>query len=70
MHLDVNSLLKVVESSLLKQLCSAFKSRDFLSVRTDALALDYTGYRRIIEEIHHLKQLYLLYKKYNNEAIM
>ncbi len=66
-HLDVNSLLKVVESSLLKQLCVAFNSREFLSVRHDALKLDYAGCRRIMEIIHHPKQYYLLCKRYKDK---
>ena len=67
MYLDVKSLLKVLESSLLKQLCVAFKSRDFLSVRQEALAFNYAGHRRILEMIHNPKQLYLLYKRYKKK---
>ena len=67
MYLDVKSLLKVVESSLVKQLCVVFNSLDFVGVRNDALAFDYSGRRRITEMIHNPKQLYLLYKRYKNE---
>eukprot|EP00943_MAST-04B_sp_MAST-4B-sp1_P006951 g6951.t1 len=65
--LDAKSLLKVVESCLVKQLCVLFKSLDFVRVRHEALALDYSGYRCITEMIHNPKQLYLLYKRYKNE---
>ena len=67
MYLDVKSLLKVVESSLVKQLCVVFNSLDFVRVRNDALAFDYSGRRRITEMIHNPKQLYLLYKRYKTE---
>ena len=67
MYLDVKSLLKVVESSLVKQLCVVFNSLDFVGVRNDALAFDYSGRRRITEMIHNPKQLYLLYKRYKTE---
>ena len=67
MCLDVKSLLRVVESCLVKQLCVVFNSPDFIRVRNDALAFDYSGRRRITEMIHNPKQLYLLYKRYKTE---
>ncbi len=67
MCLDVKSLLKVLESCLVKQLCVLFKSLDFVRVRHEALAFDYSGHRCITEMIHNPKQLYLLYKRYKNE---
>ena len=67
MCLDVKSLLKVVESCLVKRLCVLFNSPDFVRVRHEALAFDYSGHRCITEMIHNPKQLYLLYKRYKNE---
>ena len=67
MCLDVKSLLKVLESCLVKQMCVIFNSQDFVRVRHEALAFDYTGHRCITEMIHNPKQLYLLYKRYKNE---
>ena len=67
MCLDVKSLLKVLESCLVKRLCVLFNSQDFVRVRHEALALDYSGHRCITEMIHNPKQLYLLYKRYKNE---
>ena len=67
MCLDVKSLLKVLESCLVKQLCVLFNSLDFVRVRHEALAFDYSGHRCITEMIHNPKQLYLLYKRYKNE---
>ena len=67
MCLDVKSLLKVLESCLVKQLCVLFNSQDFVRVRHAALAFDYSGHRCITEMIHNPKQLYLLYKRYKNE---
>ena len=67
MCLDVKSLLKVLESCLVKRLCVLFNSQDFVRVRHAALALDYAGHRCITEMIHNPKQLYLLYKRYKNE---
>jgi len=67
MCLDVKSLLKVVESCLVKRLCVLFNSQDFVRVRHEALAYDYSGHRCITEMIHNPKQLYLLYKRYKNE---
>jgi len=67
MCLDVKSLLKVLESCLVKRLCVLFNSPDFIRVRHEALAFDYSGHRCITEMIHNPKQLYLLYKRYKNE---
>ncbi len=67
MCLDVKSLLKVLESCLVKRLCVLFNSQDFVRVRHAALAFDYSGHRCITEMIHNPKQLYLLYKRYKNE---
>jgi len=67
MCLDVKSLLKVLESCLVKRLCVLFNSPDFVRVRHEALAFDYSGHRCITEMIHNPKQLYLLYKRYKNE---
>ena len=67
MCLDVKSLLKVLESCLVKRLCVLFHSPDFVWVRHEALAFDYSGHRCITEMIHNPKQLYLLYKRYKNE---
>ena len=67
MCLDVKSLLKVLESCLVKRLCVLFNSQDFVRVRHEALAFDYSGHRCITEMIHNPKQLYLLYKRYKNE---
>ena len=67
MCLDVKSLLKVLESCLVKRLCVLFNSLDFVRVRHEALAVDYSGHRCITEMIHNPKQLYLLYKRYKNE---
>jgi len=67
MCLDVKSLLKVLESCLVKRLCVLFNSPDFVRVRHEALAYDYSGHRCITEMIHNPKQLYLLYKRYKNE---
>ena len=67
MCLDVKSLLKVLESCLVKRLCVLFNSQDFVRVRHEALAFDYSGNRCITEMIHNPKQLYLLYKRYKNE---
>ena len=67
MCLDVKSLLKVLESCLVKRLCVLFNSQDFVRVRHEALAVDYSGHRCITEMIHNPKQLYLLYKRYKNE---
>ena len=67
MCLDVKSLLKVLESCLVKRLCVLFNSQDFVRVRHEALAVDYSGNRCITEMIHNPKQLYLLYKRYKNE---
>ena len=67
MCLDVKSLLKVLESCLIKRLCVLFNSQDFVRVRHAALAFDYSGNRCITEMIHNPKQLYLLYKRYKNE---
>ena len=67
MCLDVKSLLKVLESCLVKRLCVLFNSQDFVRVRHEALAYDYSGHRCITEMIHNPKQLYLLYKRYKNE---
>ena len=67
MCLDVKSLLKVLESCLVKKLCFLFNSPDFVRVRHEALAFDYSGHRCITEMIHNPKQLYLLYKRYKNE---
>ena len=67
MCLDVKSLLKVLESCLVKRLCVLFNSQDFVRVRHVALAFDYSGHRCITEMIHNPKQLYLLYKRYKNE---
>ena len=66
MCLDVKSLLKVLESCLVKRLCVLFHSPDFVRVRHEALAFDYSGHRCITEMIHNPKQLYLLYKRYKN----
>ena len=67
MCLDVKSLLKVLESCLVKRLCVLFNSQDFVRARHEALAFDYSGHRCITEMIHNPKQLYLLYKRYKNE---
>ena len=67
MCLDVKSLLKVLDSCLVKRLCVLFNSQDFVRVRHEALAFDYSGNRCITEMIHNPKQLYLLYKRYKNE---
>ena len=67
MCLDVKSLLKVLESCLVKRLCVLFNSQYFVRVRHEALAFDYSGHRCITEMIHNPKQLYLLYKRYKNE---
>ena len=67
MCLDVKSLLKVLESCLVKRLCVLFHSPDFVRVRHEALAFDYSGHRCITEMIHNPKQLYLLYKRYKSE---
>ena len=67
MCLDVKSLLKVLESCLVKRLCVLFNSQDFVRLRHEALAFDYSGHRCITEMIHNPKQLYLLYKRYKNE---
>ena len=64
MHLDLKSLLKVLESSLIKQLCTAFDSCDFLELRQEAMAFNYAGRRRIMEIIYVLKQLYKVSKQY------
>ena len=45
MCLDVKSLLKVLESCLVKRLCVLFHSPDFVRVRHEALAFDYSGHR-------------------------
>ena len=67
MCLDVKSLLKVLESCLVKQMCVTFNSQDFVRMRHETLAFDYSGRRCITEMIHNPKQLYLLYKRYKNE---
>ena len=67
MCLDVKSLLKVLDSCLVKRLCVLFNSQDFVRVRHEALAFDYSRHRCITEMIHNPKQLYLLYKRYKNE---
>ena len=54
MCLDVKSLLKVLESCLVKRLCVLFNSQDFVRVRHAALAFDYSGHRCITEMIHNL----------------
>ena len=67
MCLDVKSLLKVLESCLVKRLCVLFNSPDFVRLRNEALAFDYAGHQSITDMIHNPKQLYLLYKRYKNE---
>ena len=66
-YLDVKSLLKVIESNMVYQLCVTFGSNDFKRVRNEALEFNYMQPRSLYEMIHNPKQLYLLYKRYKNE---
>ena len=68
-YLDIRSLLKVKESSLIQQLNKEFESKDFERVRDEALSLDYEGRRSINEMIqtHPARRLYLLIERYQEE---
>jgi hypothetical protein len=62
-YLDMVSLSKVLKSSLVKQLCAAVGTSNFIRVQEDALDADYKGKRSIYELMHILKELYMLYHK-------
>ena len=66
-YLDLKSLLNVIESNMINQLCVTIGSNDFRRVRNEALEVDYMHLRSIYEMIHNPKQLYLLYKRYKDE---
>ena len=66
-YLDVKSLLNVIESNIVNQLCVTFGSKDFKRVRNEALEFNYMQPRSLYEMIHNPKQSYLLYKRYKNE---
>jgi len=60
-YLDMVSLSKVLESSLVKQLCDVVGTTNFKRIQEDALDADYKGKRSIYELMHILKELYVLY---------
>eukprot|EP00943_MAST-04B_sp_MAST-4B-sp1_P001367 g1367.t1 len=66
--LNLSSLLNVIKSSMIKQLCVTLNSNDIVRVREEALAVHYDAKdQSIYEMVHNQKQLYLLYKRYMKE---
>ena len=68
-YLDIKSLLRVKESSLIYQFRNAFRSDDFDRIRDIALDRKYNGPRSINEmiQIHPARRLYLLIEQYQEE---
>ena len=68
-YLDIKSLLRVKESSLIYQFRNAFRSDDFDRIRDIALDRKYNGPRSINEmiQIHPARRLYLLIEQYQED---
>ena len=69
-YCDTKTLIKVKETSLLKQLKKIYKTNVFDRLRSEALEPNYSKLRSIDELLYNHKFIYLLYKNYEREFIL